>query len=86
MPGTGEIVVRATLNSGRLRHCIPIGEYRNRAYRVKRDVLSDWGGLSVKDGFLQRSARLPRFLHPERFLGWFYAHAGELIPFNNPPD
>src|SRR5207245_1502961 len=52
--------------SGRLRRCLPIGEYRNGAYRIRRDLLELWGGLSVKDGFLQRSARLPRLLDPPR--------------------
>lgn len=84
LPGEGEIVVRATSNSGRLRYCIPIGEYRNRAYRVRRYILTAWGGLSVKDGFLQRSARLPRFLEPRKFLEWFYSHASDLMPLNNP--
>jgi len=54
--------------SGRLKHCIPIGEYRDRAYRVRRELIQAWGGLTVKDGYLQRSARLPRFLDSVRFL------------------
>ncbi len=84
-PMSGEIVVRAAPGSGRLRYCLPIGEYRNRAYRVQEHILEEWGGLAVKDGFLQRSARLPRFLDPERFLRWFRARAGKLVPCNNPP-
>ncbi|MBU1398309.1 MAG: hypothetical protein KKH85_05395, partial [Proteobacteria bacterium] len=30
--------------SGRLERCIPIGEYRDKAYRVTREILEDWGG------------------------------------------
>lgn len=82
-PGSGEIVVRAAPGSGRLRYSLPIGEYRNRAYRVQRNILRDWGGLAVKDGFLQRSARLPRFLDAEKFLRWFHARSCKLIPHNN---
>ena len=69
--------------SGRLRRCIPIGEFRDRAYRVRRDLLDEWGGLSVKDGYLQRSARLPRFLNAERFLRWFESQRPLLIQSNH---
>lgn len=69
--------------SGRLRRCLPIGEYRNRAYRVTCDLLSAWGGLSVEDGYLQRSVRLPRFLDPSRFLDWLETQGPELIQANN---
>lgn len=70
-PGTSDLIVRGrTAVSGRLDRCLPIGEYRDRAYRVRRDLLEAWGGLSVKDGYLQRSARLPRLLNPPRFLRW----------------
>ncbi len=70
--GEPDIVVRARPGcSGRLARCVPIGEWRNRAYRVRRDILQTWGGLSVKDGFIQRSAVPPTFLDPERFYGWF---------------
>jgi hypothetical protein len=52
-PGPSDIVVRARRGvSGRLKRCIPIGEYRERAYRVRHDLLSEWGGLEVKDGYL----------------------------------
>lgn len=83
--GASDIVVRAKpMVSGRLRHCIPIGEYRNRAYRVRRDLLKAWGGLSVNDGYIQRSARPPRFLDPVRFMTWFERQNGDLIRANNP--
>ncbi|MGB8932233.1 MAG: hypothetical protein WCC48_13400 [Anaeromyxobacteraceae bacterium] len=82
-----DVIVRATPGrSGRLRRCIPIGEFRNRAYRVRPDLLATWGGISAKDGFLQRSAVPPRFLEPRRFLGWFQAQKPELVAANNPSD
>jgi hypothetical protein len=69
--------------SGRLERCLPIGEFRDKAYRVRRDVLKEWDGLSVKDGYLQRSARLPRFLDPERFARWLYSRDPVLLQTNN---
>jgi len=70
-PDAMDLIVRAVPEkSGRFTHCIPIGEYRNRAYRVKESVLREWGGLTVKDGYLQRSGRLPGFREPDRFLDW----------------
>jgi hypothetical protein len=69
--------------SGRLTHCIPFGEYRDRAYRVRLDLLDEWGGLSVKDGYVQRSGRLPRFLDAARFLSWLEARNPTLVQENN---
>lgn len=69
--------------SGRLERCFPIGEWRDGAYRVRQDVLDAWGGLSVKDGYLQRSARLPWFLAPERFRRWFELQRPILTETNN---
>ncbi|WP_152643328.1 hypothetical protein [Anaeromyxobacter sp. PSR-1] len=67
-----DVIVRAAPgSSGRLRWCLPIGEFRNGAYRVRMDLLNRWGGLSCRDGFIQRSAVPPMFLHPERFMAWF---------------
>lgn len=60
-----------------------MGEYRDRAYRVRKDVLNEWGGLSVKDGYLQRSARLPRLLDPARFMRWLERQGPSLIQANN---
>lgn len=80
-----DTVVRAQRGkSGRLTHCISIGEYRQRAYRVRRDILTAWGGLSVTDGFIQRSARLPFFKNPYAFLKWFESQKPELLERNNP--
>ena len=82
--GASDIVVRGrAAGSGRLQRCLPIGEYRDRAYRVRRDLLDEWGGLSVKDGYLQRSARLPRFLDAARFMRWFESQGPVLLQANN---
>ena len=69
--------------SGRLERCVPIGEWRDRAYRVRRDLLAEWGGLSVKGGYLQRSARLPRFFDAARFYDWFRSKSPILLQTNN---
>ena len=61
-----------------------IGEYRDRAYRVDRTILAEWGGLSCRDGYLQRSAVLPTLLDPPRFMRWFDSQAPELVSSNNP--
>jgi len=83
-PGPTDIVVRARANfSGRLEQCLIIGEYRAGAYRVTRDLLNAWGGLTVKDGFLQRSARLPAFRDVERFYDWFRSKSKRLLKRNN---
>lgn len=68
--------------SGRLARAIPIGEYRHRAYRVRRDLLDEWGGLGVSDGYIQRSAVPPAFTHPERFLAWLERQRPILVPAN----
>lgn len=82
--GATDIVVRAKpKDSGRLARCLPIGEYRAGAYRVRRDLLDAWGGLSVNDGYLQRSARPPRFNVPERFYDWFQNQQIPLLRTNN---
>ena len=83
-PASQDVVVRGRPRvSGRLQHCLPIGEYRDRAYRVRRDLLEEWGGLSVRDGYLQRSARLPRFLDADLFLAWLERQQPVLIKANN---
>ncbi|MCC6355242.1 MAG: hypothetical protein IT577_15225 [Verrucomicrobiae bacterium] len=77
--------------SGRLERCIPIGAWRTPegqpdrrpCYRVQPSILKEWGGLSVRDGFLQKSANLPEFLDPERFMAWFRGHHPTLVQRNN---
>jgi hypothetical protein len=77
------IVCAQKSKSGRFDRCLPVGEFRDRAYRVKRDILQEWGGLSVKDGYVQRSARLPRLLAPAQFLRWLERQDASLIAVNN---
>jgi hypothetical protein len=82
--GKTDIVVRAkSAVSGRLDRCVPIGEWRSGAYRVRQDVLDAWGGLSVKDGFIQRSAVPPTLNKPKQFLGWLKKQYVRLIARNN---
>ena len=84
IPGATDIVVPAMpKDSGRLERCLPIGEYRDRAYRVTRPLLKTWGGLSVKDGYLQRSARLPELQNAGRFYKWFKSRNVRLLQQNN---
>lgn len=79
-----DVIVRAQKGvSGRLGKCIPIGEYRDRAYRVTHQLLETWGGLSVKDGYIQRSGTLPCFLNPQRFYRWFLKQDVSIIQRNN---
>ena len=85
IPDSTDIVVRAKPGvSGRLSQCIPIGELRRRSYRVREDVLDAWGGLGVRDGFLQRSGRLPAFNNPVKFYEWFLEQQPHLVADNNP--
>ena len=82
--GETDIVVRAKRGvSGRFDRCIPIGEWRNRSYRVRNDLLDAWGGLSVKDGFIQRSAVPPSLNNPEKFLRWLRKQGIRLVARNN---
>lgn len=84
-PGDGDIVVRAKPGvSGRLRRLIPIGELRDRVYRVRKDLLDAWGGLDIKDGYIHRSVRLPAFQDAAKFYRWFIAQKPELVAENNP--
>jgi hypothetical protein len=83
-PGAQDLIIRGRPGaSGRLEYCLPIGDYRDRAYRVWPDLLEEWGGLSVRDGYLQRSARLPRFLDPYRFQNWLNSKTPVLLQKNN---
>jgi hypothetical protein len=82
-PHPQDVIVRGRRGlSGRLERCVPIGEWRDRAYRVRREILRAWGGLSVKNGYIQRSAVPPSFLAPERFYEWFLAQKILLVARN----
>jgi hypothetical protein len=80
-----DVIVRGERGaSGRLRRCIPIGEFRDRAYRLTHGMLEAWGGLSCRDGYLQRSAVPPSLLDPRRFIDWFERQGAKLVNSNNP--
>ena len=82
--GETDIVVRAKPGcSGRFDRCVPIGEWRDGAYRVRQEVLNAWGGLSVKDGFIQRSAVPPALNRPQQFLAWLHKQGVQLTQTNN---
>lgn len=68
--------------SGRFERCIPIGEFRDRAYRVRPELLRAWGGLSVKDGYIQRSAVPPSFHDPSKLADWLRESGPTLLPTN----
>ena len=69
--------------SGRFHRCVPFAEYRSGAYRVREEVLDRWGGLGVRDGYVQRSARLPELTDPPRFLAWLDGQGVELAARDN---
>ncbi|KUG15733.1 hypothetical protein ASZ90_014600 [hydrocarbon metagenome] len=37
---------------------------------MRTDILRAWGGLAVKEGYIQRSGRTPEFKDPHQFLMW----------------
>ena len=78
--GGGELTRRACKEAGRN---LTIGEWREGAYRVTAQLRTEWDGLDIKGGYLQRSAHLPSFTNPSRFYDWFCAQHPELIASNN---
>jgi Nucleotide modification associated domain 3 len=76
------IVLARKQGSGRLERCIAVGEYRDRAYRVRKDLLADWGNISANDGYLQRSAVFPSLLKPEQFWNWWRKQNAALVRTN----
>jgi hypothetical protein len=81
---TNDLVVFAKRNeSGRLKRAIPIGHFRKKAYRVRPHLLAAWGGLNVKNGYIQRSARLPMLSNAPQFYRWFLGQGVPLIRRNN---
>ena len=90
--GPTDIVVRGKPGvSGRLERCIPIGDFRvplgephkRESYRVEKNLLTTWGGLSNKDGFLQLSGYPPKFLDVSKFYAWFLDQKPTFITNNN---
>lgn len=79
-----DIIIRGKPGiSGRFSKYIPIGEFRKNSYRVKKDLLDQWGNIGVKDGWIQRSANPPLFLAPEQFIKWLEKKSPILIASNN---
>lgn len=81
---TDIVVVGKPRLSGRFSRYLEIGEFRDRSYRVRLDLLDAWGGLSVADGWIQRSANPPFFLEPARFAAWLGPRLPILQATNNP--
>ena len=77
------IVVGQPKGSGRLARCVPVGEYRDRAYRLMPSILEAWGPTSIADGYLQRSAVFPSLKAPERFQAWWNRQNPMLFQSNN---
>jgi hypothetical protein len=69
--------------SGRFDRCVAIGEWRDKAYRVCRKIEDAWGGLTVKNGYIQRSAVPPAFLNAKMFYHWFQQQDINLLKRNN---
>jgi hypothetical protein len=82
--GDTDVVVQGRRGvSGRFERCVEFAGYRSGAYRVHRELLDAWGGLGVRDGYVQRSARLPELHDPERFLGWLGRQGVGLVARDN---
>jgi hypothetical protein len=80
----GDIMIYADpMVSGRLVSLVPIGEWRKFAYRLREPLLELWGGISSRDGYIQRDACVPHFLDPEKFLRWFHERGPVLVAQNN---
>ena len=69
--------------SGRFERCLEFAGFRSGAYRVRPELLDAWGGLRVKDGYVQRSARLPELADPARFLAWLDGQRVALVARDN---
>lgn len=71
-------------NSGRLKKFLIIGEqHDNKHYYVRNNLLHAWGGISTKNGWIQRSAYLPEFCKPDLFQKWFEKQDPQLVKQNN---
>lgn len=69
--------------SGRFDRCLEFAGFRAGAYRVVPELLTAWGGLGVRDGYVQRSARLPELVDPGRFLAWLGEQGVGLVARDN---
>jgi hypothetical protein len=79
-----DVVVRGKSGvSGRFDRCVVVGEWRDKAYRVCRRIEDAWGGLTVKNGYIQRSVVPPVFRDADRFYDWFQRQGTMLLKRNN---
>jgi Nucleotide modification associated domain 3 len=82
--GETDIVVRGRPGaSGRFERGLEFAGFRDGAYRVFPELLERWGGLSVRRGYVQRSARLPELRRPERFRAWLDGRQVGLVARDN---
>ena len=82
--GEADVVVRGREGaSGRFERALEFAGYRAGAYRVFPELLGRWGGLGMRDGYVQRSARLPEVGDPARFLDWLAAQRVGLVARDN---
>ena len=82
--GETDVVVFGRVGaSGRFDRCLEFAGFRGGAYRVVPELLEAWGGLGVRDGYVQRSARLPELADPPRFLAWLEAQGVRLVARDN---
>ena len=82
--GETDVVVRGRAGtSGRFDRALEFAGFRAGAYRVSPELLARWGGLGVRDGYVQRSARLPEIGDPPRFLEWLAAEQVGLVARDN---
>jgi hypothetical protein len=82
--GATDVVVKGRDDaSGRFDRCLPFAGYRAGAYRVHPELLDEWGGLAVRDGYVQRSARLPELVDPQLFLAWLGRQRVGLVARDN---
>lgn len=80
---TDVIVLGRRRGSGRFDRALEFAGYRAGAYRVFPDLLERWGGLGIRDGYVQRSARLPELTDPARFADWLAARRVRLLARDN---
>jgi hypothetical protein len=80
---TDVVVLGREGESGRFDRGLEFAAYRGGAYRVFPDLLARWGGLGVRDGYVQRSARLPEIRDPARFVDWLDEQRVELVARDN---
>jgi hypothetical protein len=80
---TDIVVLGRRGSSGRFDRALEFAAYRAGAYRVFPELLARWGGLGVRDGYVQRSARLPEIGDPEGFLDWLDAQRVGLVARDN---